>query len=711
MPRNFKANNIRGQWCLKNLQKAVAAVLISGWSQKKAAENFGIPRQTLRRHLAIAHAGGGVEKVLGRPRILSEEQEDELVNVIVTMENRLFGLTMMDVRRLTYRYCEINKIPHCFNNTAKCAGEDWMAGFMRRHPEITLRKPEPTSFARASGFNKAKVNRFFDVYESLLYNDSGSPGIPASCIFNADESGFSVCHTPGKILAKRGKRSVGALTSLEKGKTITVLCCMSATGVFVPPLIIFPRVRMKPSFMDHAPTGAVGVAAKTGWINEDLFSTWFDHFVQFVQPGSRSNATLLILDGHSSHIKNLAVITKARENNVIILCLPSHCTHRMQPLDVSFFKALNSRYNSVVQTWLRQHPGRIVTEAEFGGLFKDAYADVACVRKAESGFQKTGLYPCNRHVFGDDDFLAAAATDRQLEPEQEVQSTGESGTVVAEVHPESAAACHSSSSETIPALIQTPMTIPVNSSNSAAPESEEQPCQDGEGSSSCSGTIEPGVQPQAAATHQSSSDSETVPADVQTPSTIPDNSSTVAKSSFSQLVENEVFKTHRPTMKPRTRRAVQHGVVVTSSPYKAQLECAKVANTKTTKVKGSSRTINTTAKERNKTKVKKSDSDRPTPTDQQVSVKRVRRNGIGKKRSGEDSDKQVSAKRVRRNGSAKKRADDNTDDDAECLYCCELFSVTGGNWIQCTVCLRWAHVECAGLLQNSRCFICEMCSD
>ena len=157
-------------------------------------------------------------------------------------------------------------------------------------------------------------------------------------------------------------------------------------------------------------------------------------------------------------------------------------------------------------------------------------------------------------------------------------------------------------------------------------------------------------------------------------------------------------------MKPRTRRAVQHGVVVTSSPYKSQLE-----NTKTTKAKGSSRTINTTAKERNKTKVKKSDSD--TPTDQQVSVKRVRRNGIGKKHSGEDSDKQVSAKRVRRNGFAKKRADDNTDDDAECLYCCELFSVTGGNWIQCTVCLRWAHVECAGLLQNSRCFICEMCSD
>ena len=37
----------------------------------------------------------------------------------------------------------------------------------------------------------------------------------------------------------------GAITSLEKGKTITVLCCMSAVGS-----------------MDQAPQGALGVATK-----------------------------------------------------------------------------------------------------------------------------------------------------------------------------------------------------------------------------------------------------------------------------------------------------------------------------------------------------------------------------------------------------------------------------------------------------------------
>ena len=411
MPRNCKSKGLRGAWSLDNLQKAVNSVLTHGMSQKKAATIYMIPRQTLRRHLEKAKNGDGVEKVLGRPRILTTDDENELVSVIIDMERRLFGLTKMDIRRLAYRYCEVNDIQHNFNPKTKCAGEDWMAGFMKAHPELSLRKPEQTSMARASGFNKEKVNRFFDALESIIYGQNGAVAIPPSRIYNADESGFSVCHTPGRIVAPKGKRSVGAITSLEKGKTITVLCCVSAAGTYVPPMIIYPRVRMKPAFMDRAPAGSLGVATKTGWINEQLFSMWFDHFLEFTQPANSNTPTLLILDGHSSHVKNISVIMKARSHGVIILSLPSHCTHKLQPLDVSFFKSLSSRYNAAVQTWHRQHPGRPVTEADFGELFSTAYGDAASVSKAESGFRKSGIYPYNRLIFSDEDFLAAQATD------------------------------------------------------------------------------------------------------------------------------------------------------------------------------------------------------------------------------------------------------------------------------------------------------------
>jgi len=73
---------------------------------------------------------------------------------------------------------------------------------------------------------------------------------------------------------------------------------------------------MKPAFMDRAPAGSLGVAAKTGWINEQLFTSWFDHFLKFTQPANCKTPTLLILDGHSSHVKNISVIMKARFGGV-----------------------------------------------------------------------------------------------------------------------------------------------------------------------------------------------------------------------------------------------------------------------------------------------------------------------------------------------------------------------------------------------------------
>ncbi|XP_065665503.1 uncharacterized protein LOC136086931 [Hydra vulgaris] len=379
MLRDSKIKIQRAEWCFENLKKAVDDVLRHGRSQKNASKLFGIPRQTLRRYINKVKNATDLNKVLGRPRTLSKVQETELVSIIIEIEKRLFGLTKIDIKRLAYQ------------------------------------KPEPTFMARASGFTKEKVDRFFDVLESIIFNQYGKIVIPPSRIFNTDESGFSVCHTPGKIVALKGKRSVGAITSLEKDKTIKVLCCVSAVGAYVPLMIIFPRVRMKPSFMDQAPQGALGVATKNGWINEELFDIWFDNFLQFTQPSNCNTPTLLILDGHSCHVKNIKVILKARRSNVIILSLPSHCTHKMQPLNIYFFKSLSSRYNSVVQSWHRQHPGTPVKEAEFRSLFSTAYGDAASVSNAKSGFRKSRIHPFNRLIFTDEVFHSSRSDKSRTE--------------------------------------------------------------------------------------------------------------------------------------------------------------------------------------------------------------------------------------------------------------------------------------------------------
>ena len=59
-------------------------------------------------------------------------------------------------------------------------------------------------------------------------------------IYNCDETGVSVLHKPGKVVAEMGRHKVYAATSAEKGKTHTILTCVSASGHVLPPMMIFP---------------------------------------------------------------------------------------------------------------------------------------------------------------------------------------------------------------------------------------------------------------------------------------------------------------------------------------------------------------------------------------------------------------------------------------------------------------------------------------
>ena len=100
----------------------------------------------------------------------------------------------------------------------------------------------------------------------------------------------------------------------------------------------------------------------------------------------------------------MKVIYKARGNSVDNISLPSHCTRRLQTFDVSVFKSVNADYNRDIHIWLRQLPGRSVTEFQIATHFGSAYTIASTVSNAVSGFRKC--------VFSDDDFVAADVTDK-----------------------------------------------------------------------------------------------------------------------------------------------------------------------------------------------------------------------------------------------------------------------------------------------------------
>lgn len=424
MPRTYKRKTNRQSWCLKSMEEAIKAVMSGTMGYLKAAKSFNVPQSTLEDRVKKANKNKLTTEEASRKgnlgpctTVFSEEQEKELVEHILMLESRLFGLTMTDVRKLAYELAAKNNLSHRFNNEDKMAGKDWLYGFLKRHKKsLSLRNPENTSIARAMGFNKQSVNIFFDLLESLYDKHQFSP----NDIYNVDETGITtVPNKPSKILALRGKKQVGALTSAERGVLVTVEMCMNASGNFMPAMFIFPRKRENPILMDDAPPGSFAQYHPSGWIQADIFLHWFRKFIEFSKP-TAEKPVLLIFDGHATHIKSLYLINMARENNIILLCLPPHCSHRMQPLDVTFMAPLSTYYQQEVRQWLATHPGRAVTIHQVSKLFGAAFLRAANMQTAVNGFKETGIYPFNRNIFPEHLYAPSNTTDIPISSEVNV---------------------------------------------------------------------------------------------------------------------------------------------------------------------------------------------------------------------------------------------------------------------------------------------------
>ena len=111
-------------------------------------------------------------------------------------------------------------------------------------------------------------------------------------------------NVPVNIVATKGIKQVSKMTSGERGKTVTVICAMSAAGTYLPPIMIFPRKRMIESLMAGAPPQSLGCCSASGWTDSTLFVRWLQYFVQFIN-SSRESQHVIVMGGHHSPVIEL----------------------------------------------------------------------------------------------------------------------------------------------------------------------------------------------------------------------------------------------------------------------------------------------------------------------------------------------------------------------------------------------------------------------
>ena len=319
---------------------------------REASRLYNVPVETLRRRVT-----GEVEMGCrpGPSTILSKEQEDKLCSYLIRMSEMGFGLTREDVLHLAFAIAEKCELKHHFKDGK--AGRGWYDGFLTRHPNLTLRKPQPLSYCRAVCASKDTIEELFGKL-GALYGRLNLITKPAQ-VFNVDETGVTVVHKPGKVIAELHHSNVYAITSGEKGKNHTIVSCVSAAGFVLPPYMVYPRKKSVPDRLrEGALPGTRFANTESGWIDQQVYLEWFEFFCSSIPP---ARPVLLIQDGHSSHI-SIDLIELARGSGIYLLCLPSHTTHILQPLDVGVFKSFKSYFSKACHAYIVKHPGRVITE-------------------------------------------------------------------------------------------------------------------------------------------------------------------------------------------------------------------------------------------------------------------------------------------------------------------------------------------------------------
>ncbi|XP_069671644.1 uncharacterized protein [Periplaneta americana] len=225
-------------------------------------------------------------------------------------------------------------------------------------------------------------------------------------VYNIDESGIGTVQEPGNIMAPKGQKRVGSVTSWERGKNITIICAMNAAGTFVPPMFIFPRARMSPTLEKDGPPGEFYCCSKNDWTNEHLYLQWLEHFSKFVKC-SNENPVLLLLDNHYSHM-TLEAYEFCKKHGIVVVSIPPHTSHRVQPLDVTFFGPLKKAYSQECDLFMKSNFQKMIRPDNIAGLFNKAYSNVATIAKAVSGFRASGIYPLDPNIFCDEDFIGSS---------------------------------------------------------------------------------------------------------------------------------------------------------------------------------------------------------------------------------------------------------------------------------------------------------------
>jgi hypothetical protein len=287
----------RTGYTAEDVQLAVNATKEDGLSLRQASELFNVPKSTIKDHLDDDHSSN-----MGRPTVLSAEEEVQLLEKIQVLADWGFPLTGQDVCHFVKSYLDKKGVRSSrFKDNLPTS--KWITCFLKRHPEFCLRKVNPIKRTRAA-VSREDISDFFINYSEAV------EGVPPENLYNCDETNFKDDPGSSKCMVKKGTKYVEKVLNTSKQAT-SVMLCGNAAKEWLPPMVVYRAMNIYSSWCERGPKGAVYSASKSGWFDGYQYEKWF--FEIFLPPAKKKKGKkLLVCDNLSCHI-SAAVIESCRQ--------------------------------------------------------------------------------------------------------------------------------------------------------------------------------------------------------------------------------------------------------------------------------------------------------------------------------------------------------------------------------------------------------------
>ena len=229
---------------------------------------------------------------------------------------------------------------------------------------------------------------------ALIESFVSKHNIPAENIWTCDETtSIPKKGETTKLLSAKGKPLFDRKSPIKVPK-FSLLCCISASGEQIPPLLMMPCVSEKKRAGPPPQIGPAGYLkdwnsawTPRGSMNSELFASWLtEDFAEKIKPKiDQTRWVLLLMDICSSHYSSEAFRILHERKIAVAFFLPN-TTHLASPLDVSVYGPF--------KTALSRSLGKrtSLSNANLGDWIEPAYTSAFSKSNIRAGFQSTGIW-------------------------------------------------------------------------------------------------------------------------------------------------------------------------------------------------------------------------------------------------------------------------------------------------------------------------------